>query len=87
MLIQEVVLRYDFHARPATHFVSQVSRFKSDITIISGSREAAAKSILSIMTLELAQGDTIQILIDGIDEKEAMEKIICLIEYPIEKDW
>lgn len=87
MFIQEVVLRYDFHARPATHFVNQVSRFKSDITIIFGEREVNAKSILSIMTLELAQGDTIWICVDGTDEKEAMEKIIYLIENPIEKDW
>ncbi|WP_105619154.1 HPr family phosphocarrier protein [Vallitalea okinawensis] len=87
MLRQEVVLTYDFHARPSTHLVNQAMKFKSDIKILLGDHEANAKSILSIMTLELVIGDTIQIETSGIDEEEAMKKLVHIIEVPQEEDW
>lgn len=87
MLRQEVVLKYDFHARPSTHLVNQAMKCKSDVKILSGDQEANAKSILSVMTLELVIGDTIQIETNGVDEEVAMKKLMHIIEVPQEEDW
>ncbi|GMQ58062.1 hypothetical protein AN1V17_24570 [Vallitalea sediminicola] len=87
MLIQEVVLKYNFHARPCAYFVNQTSKYQSNINIVIGDINANGKSVISVMMLELAKDDKVKIIIDGNDEKEAMKKVIYLVENPLEKDW
>lgn len=87
MIIQEAVLRYNFHARPCTYFVNQTSKFGANITIVRGNRSGNGKSVISVMMLELAEGDKVKIVINGNDEEEAMRKVVYLIENPLEKDW
>lgn len=87
MIIQEAVLRYNFHARPCAYFVNQTSKFGANITIVRGNRSGNGKSVISVMMLELAEGDKVKIIIDGNDEEEAMKKVVYLIENPLEKDW
>ena len=87
MIIQEAVLRYNFHARPCAYFVNQTSKFRANITIVRGDRSGNGKSVISVMMLELAEGDKVKIVIDGNDEEEAMKKVVYLIENPLEKDW
>jgi phosphocarrier protein len=62
------------HARPASVFVSEANAFESDIRIrnlTTGSDEADAKSILSVLALGVEQGHEIEIIIKGTDEAEA----------------
>ncbi|QUH28993.1 HPr family phosphocarrier protein [Vallitalea guaymasensis] len=87
MIIQEAVLRYNFHARPCAYFVNQTSKFEANITIVRGNRSGNGKSVISVMMLELAEGDKVKIVIDGNDEEEAMKKVVYLIENSLEKDW
>ncbi|GMQ63321.1 HPr family phosphocarrier protein [Vallitalea maricola] len=87
MFIQEVILKYNFHARPCAYFVNQTSKFGANITIVRGNKSGNGKSVISVMMLELAKGDKVRIVIDGNDEKEAMRKVVYLIENPLEKDW
>lgn len=87
MLIREVILKYDFHARPCAYFVNKASKFLSDITIMGNGKKINAKSVISVLTMELIKDDRIKICIDGIDENIAMEKLLKLIEDPLEKDW
>lgn len=87
MIIQEAVLRYNFHARPCAYFVNQTSKIGANITIVRGNKSGNGKSVISVMMLELAKGDKVKIVIDGNDEEEAMKKVVCLIENPLEKDW
>lgn len=71
------------HARPAAMFVKAASEFDSDITIqnVSGESDPVdAKSILSVLTLGVAQGHTISLAAEGPDEQESVESLVALIE-------
>ena len=68
------------HARPASIFVKTAGKFKSNVSIIHGNEVANAKSIINIMSLGLKKGEEIKITAEGIDEKEAIEALVTLIE-------
>jgi len=68
------------HARPASIFVRTASKFKCTVSIEHGSGVANAKSIINIMSLGLKKDEEIKILTEGIDEKEAMDALLALVE-------
>lgn len=72
-----VVLRNEvgLHARPASTFVKEASKFKSEINIVKDGQTFIAKSILQILTMGAVKGDELTIEIDGSDEKEAIVAI------------
>lgn len=82
MLMRDFLVQNEvgLHARPASVITQKASKFKSEIFIRKGSIQVNAKSILSLLTLGARKGDLIQLLTDGIDEEEAMETIIALLE-------
>lgn len=68
------------HARPAAAFVKEASRFTSDIKVRLGDREASAKSILDVLTLDAGHGAEVVLVADGPDAAEALEALGTLIE-------
>ena len=66
------------HARPASVFVREASKFKSVITVICGSTHANAKSILNVLTLEANQGALISIRAEGEDAEAALQALKAL---------
>lgn len=64
------------HARPASVVVSKVTRFKSNITVRKGDKEANLKSLLGLLGLGICQNDSITIIIEGPDEEQAYKSII-----------
>lgn len=72
--------KYGLHARPAALLVKTTGKFKSDINISKDGIVANGKSIMGLMTLVAEAGSEIEVMIDGIDEKEAMKAIRDLIE-------
>jgi len=74
------------HARPAALFVQTCSKYKSDVYIEKDGNRVNAKSIMGIMALGVAQGEEVNIIVDGYDEKKAIEDIIDLIENRLEKE-
>lgn len=68
------------HARPAALFVQAAKKFKSDITVTYGEREANAKSILKVLTLGVNQGAVITIRAEGEDAEQSLETLEALIE-------
>ncbi len=71
------------HARPANIFIKTASQFKSTIKVSKEGgedKEVDGKRLLAIMTLGVKQGESIKIVADGEDEKEAiaaLEKIVA----------
>ncbi|MGQ0815083.1 MAG: phosphoenolpyruvate--protein phosphotransferase [Gemmatimonadota bacterium] len=65
------------HARPAALIAAAARRFTSDLRLVKGDREANARSVVSIMALEVAGGDTVTVLARGNDAAAA---IVALIE-------
>jgi phosphotransferase system HPr (HPr) family protein len=68
------------HARPASVFVREASKFKSVITVIHGNKWANAKSILSVLTLGANQGAVISIRAEGEDAEDALKALMALNE-------
>ncbi len=76
----KVVNRAGIHTRPAASLVKLASEFKSEIQIMRDSFVINAKSIIGVMTLAAEQGSTLKIKADGVDESEAVEAIVKLIQ-------
>jgi len=68
------------HARPTSALVSAVSSFKSDITLEYVGKKVNLKSILGVMSLGVASGNTITIVADGEDEADAIAKVDAIME-------
>jgi phosphocarrier protein len=70
------------HARPAALFVKLANKFSSNISICNVSTSgkwANAKSILSVLTCGVKQGDQIEVKAEGVDESEAVEALEKLV--------
>jgi len=81
----ELVVKHPvgLHARPATKFVQVATGFPCKITISNLSnfkQPVNAKSVLSVLTLEVAQGHRICIHAEGDKEEEAIQALRELIE-------
>jgi phosphocarrier protein HPr len=74
-----VVDAVGLHARPAAKFVRLAKTFRSQIVVRKGDREANAKSILRVLTLEAQQGDVLRIDADGDDADEAVRRLHDLL--------
>ncbi len=81
MFKQEVTIKNDtgLHARPASLFVMEASKFASDIKVIKNGKEYNAKSIIGILSMGAKKGDNILIQAEGNDSMEAIEAIVKLV--------
>lgn len=68
------------HARPASMFVREASKFKSSVELIHDGEKVNAKSIMGIMKLGLSKGTTIEIETIGEDEELALDTMVKLVE-------
>ena len=60
------------HARPAGLLVKEANKFVSAITIKKNEKAADAKRIFAVMSLAAKKDETIQLVIDGSDEADAI---------------
>ncbi len=68
------------HARPATFFIQKSNEFKSSIWVEKDERRVNAKSLLGVLSLGIAGDTEITIIADGIDEEEAVNSLVKLVE-------
>lgn len=68
------------HARPASDFCKTANKFKSNISVLKDGDEYEAKSILMVLCVGAAQGDTIEIKAEGEDEQEAVDALIRVLD-------
>ncbi len=82
MCVKDVTIQNQvgLHARPATFFIQKANEFKSSIWVEKDERKVNAKSLLGVLSLGIVGGTTIKIIVDGIDEKEALEGLVNLVE-------
>lgn len=67
------------HARPATFFIQKANEFKCSIWVEKDERRVNAKSLLGVLSLGVVKGTTINLIADGVDEKEAVDALVELI--------
>ena len=63
------------HARPAAVVAAAARQFTSDVRLVKGDREANARSLVSIMALEVGRGDQVTIVARGEDAEQAIAAI------------
>lgn len=81
VLHQEVLIinKLGLHARASAKLTQLASSFKCDVMMSRNNRRVNAKSIMGVMMLAAAKGMTISIETKGVDEVEAMQAMLKLI--------
>lgn len=68
------------HAGPAGMFVKKAAEFKSTVEVVAKDKTVNAKSIMGIMSLGLAQGEELKLVVNGEDEEVALAAMVELVE-------
>jgi phosphocarrier protein HPr len=68
------------HARAAAKFVHLATRYSADVRVARDERVMDGKSIMGILLLSAAQGTSIVISADGVDETDAVAALVALVE-------
>ncbi len=74
------------HARPTAILVAEAKKFSSVIHLYKGGDQANAKSLVSIMGLEVNCGDEINLVAKGADAEDALASLVPLIESGLGED-
>ena len=82
MYVKDVTVQNQvgLHARPATFFIQKSNEFKSSIWVEKDERRVNAKSLLGVLSLGIIGGTDITIIADGVDEEEAVNALVKLVE-------
>jgi len=67
------------HVRPAAVLANVAKSFQSEITVQKGERSANARSVTSLMALEVLGGDKLVLIAKGPDAKAAIDKLTILV--------
>lgn len=82
-----IASRVGLHARPAGLFIEAVNSQPVAVTISKdGSAPMNAASILSIMSLGAAHGDTVTLYADGEGAEQALEELVALLETDLDAE-
>ncbi|HXH52919.1 MAG TPA: HPr family phosphocarrier protein [Sphingomicrobium sp.] len=68
------------HARASAKFVSLAAQLDADIEVEKDGNRVCGTSIMGLMMLGAARGDTITIHVSGAAADEALEKLVILVE-------
>lgn len=68
------------HARASAKFVNLASQLDAVIDVEKDGNRVCGTSIMGLMMLGAAKGDTIVIHVDGMHAEEALEKLVALVE-------
>jgi len=64
------------HARPAASLVQFVKNYPGEVTIIKEDKQANAKSIFNVMSLGIAKGTEIKLIVEGDDEEKFADELV-----------
>ena len=82
MCVKDVVVENQagLHARPATFFIQKANEFKSSVWVEKEERRVNAKSLLGVLSLGIIGGTSIRIIADGVDEQQAVDELVALVQ-------
>lgn len=75
-----ILNRRGLHARASAKFVTLASSFPAHVTVSKDGAEVTGTSIMGLMMLGAAMGDSITIAARGDNHQEALERLVALIE-------
>ena len=68
------------HSKPVAEFVQKANEYKCSIKVIKDNNTANGKSLLSLLALDVQANTTLKISANGVDEEQAVEKLVALIQ-------
>lgn len=82
MVSSKVVIKnpIGLHLRPASLFCKTAIEFSSKVTIQYKDASANGKSVLGVLGACIKSGEEIELICEGVDEKEALEVLTKAIE-------
>lgn len=77
-----IVNKRGLHARASAKFVGAVAELPEGalVKVAKGANEAAGGSILGLMMLGAAKGDSIDLIVDGTQAEAVLAQLVALIE-------
>ncbi len=76
----EIVNVRGLHARASAKFVNLASELPASIEVEKDGNRVCGTSIMGLMMLGAAQGDTVVIHVDGDNSEEALKALVELVE-------
>jgi phosphotransferase system HPr (HPr) family protein len=83
---RKLAARRALHARPASLLAKLATEFDAEVALEVAGRTANAKSVLSLMALDLEAGDDVLVRARGTDAKRALEAISTMLSSAEAKD-
>ena len=82
MYVKDVTVKNQvgLHARPETFFIQKANEFKSSIWLEKEERRVNAKSLLGVLSLGIMGDTEIRIIAGGVDEEQAVNALVALVE-------
>ncbi|MEO6432858.1 MAG: HPr family phosphocarrier protein [Sphingomicrobium sp.] len=68
------------HARASAKFVNLAAEIAQDIWVEKDGHKVTGTSIMGLMMLGAARGDTIRIHVSGEDAQQALDRLVALVE-------
>ncbi|TMJ19072.1 MAG: HPr family phosphocarrier protein [Alphaproteobacteria bacterium] len=78
--VVEVRNKRGLHARASAKFVTLASEIDADIEVEKDGSKVCGTSIMGLMMLGAAKGDTITISATGLGAEQAVERLAALVE-------
>ena len=75
-----IQLRGGFETRPVAMLVQVASHYPCETFLVTGTKRVNAKSIMGMMSLNLANGDMLTVTAEGNDGEGAMEEILSFLK-------
>ena len=84
--IVEVVNKRGLHARASAKFVTMASQIDAAVEVEKDGNKVCGTSIMGLMMLGAAMGDSITISASGIGAEQAVEQLSALVEAKFHED-
>jgi len=81
-----IVNRRGLHARASARFVTLASTFDAVVTVEKDGSSVTGTSIMGLMMLAAATGDTVEIAATGAQADEALTALVTLVETKFGED-
>ena len=75
----QIINKLGLHARASSKFTQLAASFQSEVWVTRKEKRVNGKSIMGLMMLAAAQGSTILLETNGVDEAAAMQALTELI--------
>jgi len=74
-----IINKLGLHARAAIKLVQLTSSFQGTVTVCNGEKQASADSVMGLLMLEAAEGQTIRVICEGSEAAPLMEAVEHLV--------